>query len=115
LFDAPDPLRVGQLLYYVAAVLNIQDDSAQDVVVDITIPAGVTLLGAVSDRGACAASGRRVSCPLGVLNPSQTSYALVAVVPTAGGYIWASAAASLTTPDPNPNNNSASARTWVNP
>jgi hypothetical protein len=115
LYDVPDPLRVGRPLYYIAAVLNIQDDSAQGVVVDITIPVGVTLLGAVSDRGACAVSGRRVSCPVGVLNPSQTSYSLVVVVPTARGYIWASAAASLRTPDPNPNNNSASARTWVNP
>ncbi len=115
LLDAPDPIRVGQPLYYVAAVLNIQDDSAQNVNVEVTVPAGVTLVGAVSSRGACTATGRRFSCPLGVLNPSETAYALVVVVPTASGYIWASAVASLTTPDPNADNNSAAARTWVNP
>jgi uncharacterized repeat protein (TIGR01451 family) len=115
LLDAPDPIRVGQPLYYVASVLNIQDDSAQNVVVEVTVPAGVTLVGAVSSRGACTASGRRFACPLGVLNPSETAYALVVVVPTTSGYIWASALASLTTPDPNPDNNSAAARTWVNP
>jgi uncharacterized repeat protein (TIGR01451 family) len=115
LLDAPDPIRVGQPLYYVAAVLNIQDDSAQNVIVEVTVPAGVTLVGAVSSRGACTATGRRFSCPLGVLNPSETAYALVVVVPTTSGYIWASALASLTTPDPNPANNSAAARTWVNP
>lgn len=115
LYDTPDPIRVGQTLYYLAAVLNIQDDSAQNVVVEITVPASATLLGGLSDRGACVASGRRVSCPIGTLNPSETSYALVGVVPTASGYIWATAAASLTSPDPDPDNNSASARTWVNP
>jgi uncharacterized repeat protein (TIGR01451 family) len=115
LLDAPDPIRVGQPLYYIASVLNIQDDSAQNVIVEVTVPAGVTLVGAVSSRGACTATGRRFACPLGVLNPSETAYALVVVVPTTSGYIWASALASLTTPDPNPDNNSAAARTWVNP
>ena len=115
LFDAPDPLHVGQALYYIAAVTNIQDDSAQNVVAEITIPTGVVFIGAASTRGACVPSGRRISCPIGVLNPSETAHAIVLVVPTTTGYLWATASASLTTPDPNPANNSSSARTWVNP
>lgn len=115
LYDTPDPIHVGQGLYYVAAVTNIQDDTAQNVVAEITIPAGVTFVGAVSTRGACAASGRRVSCPLGAMNPSETAHAIALVVPATTGYIWATAGVSLTTPDANPNNNSSAARTWVNP
>jgi uncharacterized repeat protein (TIGR01451 family) len=115
LFDVPDPIRVGQVLLYVAQALNIQDDDAQNVVVEVTIPPSVTFLAAASDRGACSVSGRRITCPIGSLSPSQTSNAFVAVAPTTSGYIWASALASLTTPDPNPNNNASAARTWVNP
>jgi uncharacterized repeat protein (TIGR01451 family) len=115
LYDAPDPIHVGQGLYYIAAVTNIQDDTAQNVVAEITIPTGTVLVGAVSTRGACTASGRRISCPLGAMNPSETAHAIALVVPTTSGYIWATAAVSVTTPDANPNNNSSSARTWVNP
>jgi len=115
LFDAPDPIHVGQALVYVAEVLNIQDDSAQDIVVDVTIPPTAVFLFAFSDRGACSRVDRLISCPIGGLNPSQMSRAFVFVVPLATGYMWATAGASLSTPDPNPNNNSASARTFVNP
>jgi uncharacterized repeat protein (TIGR01451 family) len=115
LFDTPDPLRVGQPLFYVAVVRNNGDDSAANVVVEVTIPVGTTFLGAVSDRGSCSVTGRRVACPIGGLNPSISSIAIIEVVPMTTGFIWASAGVSLTTPDPNPNNNSASARTWVNP
>lgn len=115
LYDTPDPIHVGQGLYYVAAVTNIQDDTAQNVVAEITIPAGAAFVGAVSTRGACTASGRRVSCPLGAMNPSETAHAIALVVPTATGYIWATAGVSVTTPDANTNNNSSAARTWVNP
>jgi len=115
LFDVPDPIRVGQVLLYVAQVLNIQDDDAANVVVEVTIPPSVTFLAAASDRGACSVSGRRITCPIGRLSPSQTSNAFVAVAPTTSGYIWASALASLTTPDPNDRNNASSTRTWVNP
>jgi len=115
LFDVPDPIRVGQVLIYVAQVLNIQDDDAANVVAEVTIPPSVTFVAAVSDRGACSVSGRRITCPIGRLSPSQTANAYVAVVPTVSGYIWASALASLTTPDPNDKNNAQSSRTWVNP
>jgi uncharacterized repeat protein (TIGR01451 family) len=115
LFDVPDPIRVGQVLLYVAQVLNIQDDDAANVVVEVTIPPSVTFLAAASDRGACSVSGRRITCPIGSLSPSQISNAFVAVAPMTSGYIWASALASLTTPDPNDRNNASSARTWVNP
>jgi uncharacterized repeat protein (TIGR01451 family) len=115
LFDAPDPIRVGQFLFYLASTHNINDDSAQNVTVEITIPAGVTLLGAASERGACAATGRRIACPLGTINPGVTVWSIVQVVPMTTGFLWAHAGVSLTTPDPNVVNNSAAARTWVNP
>src|SRR5262245_9964951 len=107
LFDTPDPIHIGQGLYYIAAVTNIQDDTAQNVVAEITIPAGASLVGAVSTRGACTSSGRRVTCPLGAMNPSETAHAIALVVPTTTGFIWATAGVSVTTPDANPNNNSA--------
>jgi uncharacterized repeat protein (TIGR01451 family) len=115
LFDAPDPIRVGQFLFYLASALNINDDSAQNVTVEITIPSGVTFIGAASERGACTATGRRIACPLGTINPGTTVWSLVQVVPMTTGFIWAHAGVSLTTPDPNVANNSAAARTWVNP
>jgi uncharacterized repeat protein (TIGR01451 family) len=115
LFDVPDPLRVGQPLFYVASVRNNGDDGASDVVVDFTLPAGAVFIAAASDRGACSVSGRRVTCPLGGFDVGATSFAFVEVVPLTPGFLWANVGLSLTTPDPNITNNSASARTWVNP
>lgn len=115
LFDAPDPLRVGQALYYVARVRNNGDDNAADVVVDFTLPVGVVFIGAASDRGACTASGRRVTCALGGFDVGAVSLAYVVVVPVTPGFQWASVGVALSTPDPNIANNSASARSWVNP
>jgi uncharacterized repeat protein (TIGR01451 family) len=113
--DMPDPNKVGRILVYLATATNIQDDSAQDVVVSIPLPNTVFFLAAASERGACTVVGRTVNCPLGVINPSVSVRAAVVVVPLAPGYIFATAGVALTTPDPNANNNSATARTWVNP
>ena len=115
LADNPDPARVGNFLLYTATVTNIQDDSAQNVVVSVPLPSTMFFLGAASERGACTLQGRTVVCPLGVLNPTESPRAFILVVPLVQGFSYATAGVSLTTADPNPNNNSATARTWVNP
>jgi uncharacterized repeat protein (TIGR01451 family) len=115
LADSPDPNKVGRVLFYVATVTNIQDDSAANVVVSVPLPSTVFFLAAASERGACAVVGRTVNCPIGGLNPSVSVKAVIAVLPLAPGWIYATAGVALTTPDPNTTNNSATARTWVNP
>jgi uncharacterized repeat protein (TIGR01451 family) len=115
LADMPDPNKVGRILAYVATVTNIQDDSAANVVVSVPLPSTVLFLAAASERGACAVVGRTVNCPIGGLNPSVSVKAVIAVLPLAPGWIYATAGVALTTPDPNTTNNSATARTWVNP
>jgi uncharacterized repeat protein (TIGR01451 family) len=49
LADGPDPLNVGEALTYTAVVTNIQDDSAQKVVLSVVRPMGVTYSSGSSD------------------------------------------------------------------
>lgn len=115
--DAPDPIRVGETLVYRAKVRNIQDDSARDVVLIDTFPAGVTVLSAAASQGACAVAGNTVTCSLGAIQPGPASIAEVkiAVRPTVAGLLYNTVGISMSTVDPDTANNSATARTWVNP
>jgi uncharacterized repeat protein (TIGR01451 family) len=49
LADGPDPLNVGEALTYTAVVTNIQDDSAQKVVLSVGLPMGATYSSGSSD------------------------------------------------------------------
>lgn len=116
LVDFPDPLRVGSGLVYVATVTNLGDDDGHDVVLAFPLPNNVTFLGAASERGACALSGRTVRCPLGQFAVQASVKAAVVVVPSQSGFLVATASiSSSTVADPNLTNNAATTRTWVNP
>jgi uncharacterized repeat protein (TIGR01451 family) len=115
--DAPDPIRVNETLVYRARVRNIGDDSARDVVLIDTLPAGVTVLSAAASQGACAVAGNTVTCSLGIINPGPafTAEVKIAVRPTVAGLLYNSVGVAMSTVDPDTANNSATARTWVNP
>jgi uncharacterized repeat protein (TIGR01451 family) len=115
LADGPDPLNVGEPLAYTAVVTNIQDDSAQKVVLSVVLPMGVTYSSGSSDRGRCGRIGRLVTCRLGTLNPGTSSTATIKIVPNNPGFLHAAAGVAVGTADPSSDNNSAAVRTWVNP
>ena len=112
LTDNPDPAKVGSKLTYSATASNLGDDSAGNVSITITPPAGVKLLSA---SAGCRRSGSVVICNVGSLAPGQSATVNLTVSPQASGWIYASAGVQLTTADPSFANNSAAARTWVNP
>jgi uncharacterized repeat protein (TIGR01451 family) len=117
LTDTPDPIRVGQTLVYYVKVHNIQDDTARDVVLIDTLPAGVIVLSAAASQGACAVAGNTVTCSLGSINPGPafTVEVKIAVRPTVAGLLYNTVGVGLSTVDPDTSNNSATARTWINP
>jgi uncharacterized repeat protein (TIGR01451 family) len=79
--DGPDPLSVGQTLTYTAVVTNNFDDDAQDVLLSVVLPKGVTFSSASSDRGRCGHIGRLVTCKLGSFAVTASSTATIKVVP----------------------------------
>jgi uncharacterized repeat protein (TIGR01451 family) len=115
LTDGPDPLNVGETLTYTAVVTNIQDDSAQKVVLSVVLPMSVTYSSGSSDRGFCGRILRLVTCRLGTLNPGIAATATIKVVPNNPGFLHAAAGVAVGTADPSFANNSAAVRTWVNP
>ena len=109
--DSPDPAQIGLPLIYTLTGLNIQDDTATEVAVTLTLPHKVQV---ISMPAACRRLGRLVICLAGTLNPGESASFSITVVPRITGWLYASAGVSAATPDPSFANNSAAVRTWVN-
>ena len=62
----------GDRASIVATVANGGDAAATDVVVELDLPAGATMVAAVPRVGACTSSGGRWTCAIGELAPSTT-------------------------------------------
>lgn len=65
--SSPDPVVAGTTLHYRVRVANASDAPATNVTLIDRLPAEVTYVGAVSERGACAATDGVVTCPLGTV------------------------------------------------
>jgi uncharacterized repeat protein (TIGR01451 family) len=104
--------RAGTQGSYSLTISNGGPSTATDVVVTITLPAGMTF---VSAGSTCSALGAVVTCTLGTLAPGATVSLtlIVAVASGISGTFTPVATVTSPTPDPNSANNSVSSPTTV--
>jgi len=111
LAGAPDPVVAGEQLTYTVSVANAGPLTASDVLVEMTLPAAVTLVSVTPSQGSCAAlpgNAEQLPCNLGslVAGGNATVTVVVEVNEDATGNLTATAEVSATTPDPDPSDNS---------
>src|SRR5690606_34931000 len=103
--DGPDPVTAGEQLTYTVTVSNAGPDSADNVMVDLVLPAEVTLVSATPSAGSCTGT----NCDLGSLAASASASIVfvVDVADSATGTILATGTVMSSTDDPDTSNNSA--------
>jgi uncharacterized repeat protein (TIGR01451 family) len=106
-----NPGKVGEPLVYSVNVLNIQDDTGQNVFAILALPKNTTF---VSATKGCT-HGTLVVCKIGVLNPSQSKTVTITVLPNVSGWTEATAGVRMTSPDRDFTNNSVGNSIWINP
>lgn len=117
--DSPDPVHVGGQLTYTIGVENLGPAPATGVTVTDSLPNGVDLVSASGPSGACAAQGRKLTCPIGALAPIGVNYGgsparvTIVVAPRKAGTIRNTATVKGDQKDPAKANNKATARTSV--
>jgi uncharacterized repeat protein (TIGR01451 family) len=105
-------VRVGATIFYVITVRNAGPATATGVVVEDTLPSGVSV---IRTNPACGGSGSRRSCPLGTIAAGQTRTVQIDVIANTTGSKTNTAFALGAEVDPNMGNNTASVTTSVNP
>ncbi|WP_344156723.1 hypothetical protein [Kribbella yunnanensis] len=109
----PDPVPAGADLTYTIVAKNNGPNTAKEVAVTDTLPAGVEFVSATPTQGTC---GGTLSCTLGdIPSGSSATITVVVKVPAASTATGLTnvATATTSTSDPNPNNNTASVTTPV--
>ncbi|WP_018681194.1 DUF11 domain-containing protein [Actinokineospora enzanensis] len=98
----PTPLVAGAQATYLISANNTGPSDAVNVAVTQNLPAGVTLVSAVSSLGACTTTATTVSCTVDRLpaGGKDDVTVVVAVSPTASGSIAAEAQVQTDTPSP---------------
>ncbi|UCB43246.1 MAG: DUF11 domain-containing protein, partial [Dehalococcoidales bacterium] len=114
--DDTDPLYPGDTLTYTVAVGNGGPHDASGVVVEDTLPAGVTFVSAVGSQGTATHTAGIVAWDIGELANGATATLTIVVTIDADteGTITNTAVVSGDDTDPNPGNNTASEDTVVN-
>jgi len=109
--DTPDPVLVSETLTYTLMVTNNGPDTATDVVVVDTLPAGVTFDHA---SAGCSAVGQVVTCDVGdMADGGVANITIVVIAPSVEGTITNTATVSTSVNDPVPGNNTATEDTTV--
>lgn len=113
--DSPDPVDAPGSLTYTIQVTNDGPDSAVNVLVEDTLPSGVSFQSVTTDRGTCRGSST-VTCDLGGLSrgSSGTITVVVGVSETTPSSIENTVHVASDTNDPVLVNNSATEATTVN-
>lgn len=113
LSDSDDPVNVGSNLIYTAEVENFGPSAATSVIVNTTLPAGVTL---VSTSGCAEDPSGVATCSLGTIASGNSASFTMNVTIDAGtsGTLTNSVSVSSTVPEVSTTNNSASENTVVN-
>jgi uncharacterized repeat protein (TIGR01451 family) len=113
--DDPDPVRIGQTLFYKLRVENLGPSRATAVTVRDRLPNQLLLVSAKTSRGSCSASGATVTCRLGdmpaVVGTQQV--VIAAKVQGAPRTIANTATVASITDDPQPANNTDTESTRV--
>ncbi|MGE4072317.1 MAG: IPTL-CTERM sorting domain-containing protein [Lysobacterales bacterium] len=121
LTDSPDPVNAGTSLTYVATATNNGPGDAQDVSINLPLPAVTTFVSVTPSAGgicttpAVGASGT-VSCTWAGATANaaaRTTTVVVDVPPSATGSLSATGTVTTTSTDPDPMNDSATADTAI--
>lgn len=112
--DAPDPIFAGQLLTYSITVANDGPDTATNIILFDTLPAGVSFQpGAPNVLGL--AGNNTVLATIANLASGASATVLIQVIPTATGVLSNTVTVSADQFDPDANNNTASVTTTIEP
>ena len=113
--DSPDPVLEGEPLTYSLTVANAGPQSATNVQLTDTLPAGVTFDSATPSQGTCTESSGTVTCDLGTLADEGTASIDIQVTPLGPGDLTNEATVSSELADPDAADRTASAATTVRP
>lgn len=114
--DTPDPVVAGELLTYTVTATNNGPGTANDVAIQLPLPAGTNLASADGGTGGICNATSPVMCnwPGATANgSSRIANIMVAVDPAQSATLNAAVTASTTTNDPAPANNTAMTSTAV--
>jgi uncharacterized repeat protein (TIGR01451 family) len=106
-------VTVGSNLTYNITVTNLGPDNANGIVMNQTLPSGVTFISATSSQGTTSHSGNLVTCNLGNLNVGARARINVTVIPTSVGTAFSTATVGGTQQELDLSNNSATLSTLV--
>ncbi|HVF33866.1 MAG TPA: IPTL-CTERM sorting domain-containing protein [Candidatus Saccharimonadia bacterium] len=113
--DSADPAFVGAPLTYTVSATNNGPNTANNVVLTDTLPAGVTFVSATPSQGTCTRSGSVVTCTVGTVLIQRTVTVQIVVTPTVTGSINNCASATATETDSAAANNTACQATLIVP
>lgn len=118
--SGPGVAQPGDNIVYTFVVTNNDaTDTAENVVVTDTLPAGLTYVSGTVTQGLCSIvlSTLQLTCELGSLGPGATATITVTVTvqPDIAPEFCNTATVTSTTPDPNPGNNSSTSCSEVPP
>ena len=108
---APESILVGNQLTYTATVTNQGSDTAPNVVLRLSLPASVNLVGASSSSGTVVSGGSHVTVTLAELPVGSNLVLTVSGTPTAAGSLVATATVTSDQLDLKQDNNTASVTT----
>ena len=111
--DFPDPVLVANSLVYTIFVSNFGPDTAANVKLTDTLPAGVTFVSAIPQQGNCGQAAGVVTCNLGDLALQESTTVILTVTPNVADTIVNIAEVSSDTQDPNPFDNISGESTLV--
>lgn len=111
--EDPDPVVQNMPLTYTLMVTNNGPDPADTVVVEDTLPAGVSVNAISTPQGGLTLAGNLITFELGALQPNDTATMTIEVMPDESGVITNTAEVSAAQVDPDPSNNSATVDTAV--
>ncbi|MCB0250614.1 MAG: ExeM/NucH family extracellular endonuclease, partial [Anaerolineae bacterium] len=113
----PDPVMIGETLYYTITTQNVSTPTvATDVVITDVLPAGVSFNGAAAYTGTCNESGGTVVCDMGDIAPEVIESVLISVTVDSAqcpGVLSNTVEVASNVYDPNPQNNSFTLETDV--
>lgn len=113
LTDTPDPVEAGQELTVTLDVVNNGPDPAENVVVEYTLPPGVTPDSVTPSVGSCNITVAAVTCNLGTLANGATPDIVIVMTPLTPTTLQHSVEVSSATADPDLGDNTDTGSTTV--
>ncbi|MGI8804888.1 MAG: hypothetical protein ACR2IN_04250 [Thermoleophilaceae bacterium] len=86
-FDAPDPVTVGDELTYTVNVFNRGPFDAPDTIAQDRLDPSVQFVSATPSQGSCQLAARLLTCNLGLLTNGERARVIVVVRPTVVGQV----------------------------